>query len=49
MDSEYICEVKKFLKTNYPRGRAIGVSDKVCFANVVVSDPEGRGIKPHID
>jgi len=32
-----------------PRGRAIEVLKGVCFANIVVSDPEGRGIKPHYE
>jgi hypothetical protein len=30
-----------------PRGRAIGVLIGVCFAKIMDSDPEGRGIKPH--
>ena len=32
-----------------PRDRAIEVLNGVCFTNIVVSDPECRGIKPHID
>ncbi len=31
-----------------PRGRAIGVLNGVCSANIFVSDPKGRGIKPHL-
>ncbi len=39
---------KKIDLNEQPRGRAVGVSNKVCFANVDVSDPEGRGIKPKL-
>ena len=32
-----------------PRSRAHEVLKGVCFANIIVSDPEGRGIKPHYE
>ena len=32
-----------------PRGKAIEVLKGVYFANIIVSDPEGRGIKPHYE
>ncbi len=37
-----------FTRNKLPRGRAIGVLNGVCSANIFVSDPKGRGIKPHL-
>jgi len=39
--------LRKLNKNKLPRGRAIEVLKGVCFANIIVSDPEGRGIKPY--
>ncbi len=47
-NSELFSSSKNDIINKLPRGRAIGVLNGVCSANIFVSDPKGRGIKPHL-